>query len=689
MAGIREEFRNQLDHISLYVEYLDTLRQPDADYCADILSSIIQHALHGRHFDLVLLSDDNALDFVLQHRGDLFANSAVVFCGINNFRPALLSGFKDITGIAESPSYLETIATALKLHPGARQIVVVGGVRSLANLENRTMLGSALTRNPFYPPVQFVFWGDLPAEELTSRLEDLPPDSLVLVNGSVATGAGESLSYREEMRIISKACRRPIYSLWDTMLGEGIVGGKLVSGKQQGRLAARVALRILQGENPNRIPVTFGPNRYMFDARQLKKFGLSVRSLPAGSVVIHRAAPFYALSEGQLWVGMAVLTVLSLLLFFNILVRRRTQKRLYAEKEQVALLLRSAAEAIYGIDLQGRCTFCNPAALRMLGFRQEADLLHNNIHELIHHSRRDRTPYPVEECRVCAAYLHGENLHVEDEFFWRADGIGFPVEYWSYPIRKGDRTVGAVVTFLDITKRKEAEKKREEAVQELNAFVYTVSHDLRSPLSGIIGFADFLQQSASSILDENGRTALNEIVSQGDRMAAMLEDLLSLAKVGKLPTPAQAVDLNEVVAKVLGGLRRQIDATGLTVQTTSLPCARVPETLLSQVFSNLIGNAVRYAGEKGGPIEIAGKRNKTMVRFSIRDHGPGIPAQERQQVFDVFYRGSTAKRIPGTGIGLATVQKIARLYAGRVWIEDTPGGGATFTVELVDAPTEA
>ena len=266
----------------------------------------------------------------------------------------------------------------------------------------------------------------------------------------------------------------------------------------------------------------------------------------------------------------------------------------------------------------------------------------------------------------------------------RTDGTRFPIEYWSHPIRKGNETIGALVTFLDISERKRAEAERERALQELNAFVYTVSHDLRSPLAAIIGFSDFLLERQKTHLDEDARVALAEIQKQGERMSAMMEDLLSFAKVGELPRPAEAVDAGEVVQEVLQELSAQGIAGGLSIRTEPLPAVRMPPTFLAQIFSNLIGNAIRYAGPEGGPIEIGGTRTRDRVRFFVCDHGPGIPAMERERIFDVFYRGSTGEKITGTGIGLATVKKIAQFYAGAAWVEETPGGGATFWVEVGD-----
>ena len=138
--------------------------------------------------------------------------------------------------------------------------------------------------------------------------------------------------------------------------------------------------------------------------------------------------------------------------------RLRSEEAVRESEEKLRLLLDSTAEAIYGIDLEHRCTFCNPACLRTLGYERVDEMLGKNIHNLIHHTRADGTLFPVEECRVHGVTRSGEGVHAEDEVFWRANGTSFPVEYWSYPQRRGHEVVGAVVAFIDITERKLAER---------------------------------------------------------------------------------------------------------------------------------------------------------------------------------------------------------------------------------------
>jgi PAS domain S-box-containing protein len=154
--------------------------------------------------------------------------------------------------------------------------------------------------------------------------------------------------------------------------------------------------------------------------------------------------------------------------------RIRAQQALREREEQLQLLLDSTAEAIFGLDLEGKCTFCNRACLQALGFEHATDLLGRHVHQAMHHSRADGTPYPTEQCRICCALRRGECAHADDEVVWRADGTCIPVEYWSYPVWREGKVVGCVITFVDITARKLAEDELRSAHAESELFINTV-----------------------------------------------------------------------------------------------------------------------------------------------------------------------------------------------------------------------
>jgi PAS domain S-box-containing protein len=185
----------------------------------------------------------------------------------------------------------------------------------------------------------------------------------------------------------------------------------------------------------------------------------------------------------------------------------RVEAALRESTELVMLLLASAPEAIYGIDLEGDCTFCNPACLNLTGYEEPSELLGRNMHDVIHYAKGDGTAYPVEECFIYRAFLEGMGTHGDDEVLWRKDGSSFAAEYWSRPLHRNEQVIGAVVTFVDITARKQAEEilrtakaAAEAASRAKSEFLANMSHELRTPLNGVIGMTNLTL--ATDLTDE-------------------------------------------------------------------------------------------------------------------------------------------------------------------------------------------
>jgi len=251
------------------------------------------------------------------------------------------------------------------------------------------------------------------------------------------------------------------------------------------------------------------------------------------------------------------------------------------------------------------------------------------------------------------------------------------------PLIQADGQMRKLGMCRDITERLHTEAELRQANADLDAFVSTVSHDLRSPLTPLIGFAEFLLEQYAEKLDSTAISCLHEIESSGRRMQTLLEDLLTLARVGQIAAPEKPVSLKRVFDEVRQELAVQILRKRAQISASDeLPEVRVPESLLVDLLRNLFGNALNYAAATDPRIELEARSLPNRVEIRVIDHGPGVPLSERESIFEPFKRGSAAKLAAGTGIGLATVRKIARLYQGQVRIEETPGGGATFVVDF-------
>ena len=364
-------------------------------------------------------------------------------------------------------------------------------------------------------------------------------------------------------------------------------------------------------------------------------------------------------------------------------------------EERIRLLLDSTAEAIYGTDLSGVCTFCNPTCARLLGYESPAALIGRQMHPLIHHTRRDGSPYPPERSPIYEAMRHREQAHVDDEVLWRADGTCFPAEYWSHPIIRHDEVIGAVVTFLDVTERRRAEEEIQEGVRRREQFLAMLSHELRNPLAAILSATRILGQAEWG-RDGVCREAGLVVDRQAKHMTRLLDDLLDVSRItrGRIVLRTEVLDLRDTARsaiEALGPLLAEHD-TRLTVDIPDEPLRVIGDAArLHQIQANLLGNASKYT-DRGGHVRFELRQIGSHARIRVSDDGRGIEASLLPRIFDLFVQGdqSIARSEGGLGIGLTLLRSLVELHDGRVEAEsDGPGRGSTFTVWLNVAPATA
>lgn len=330
MNGIRDTFARSGYDIEMSTEYLDARRYVDPEPARRIRELVLSK-LEGATPNLVMVSDNAALNFMLSERDRLFPDTPIVFCGINDFTPSMLLENRGITGVAEDVSILETVALALRFHPGTEEIIVIGRTSVAADKHNRDSFVAALPGLP--PQLKVTFWDDLTLSELKTRLEKVEKHSVLFLNGLITDEIGRQLMYGETTKWTCRHSAAPIYSLWDVYLGYGIVGGKLVNGYRQGQMAAELALHILKGERAEDLPVIKGgdANRVMFDYQQLTRFQIPLSELPPDAFLVHRPDSFYQKYKTLVWATAAIVLVLSglvVLLGLTIIRQRRTEEAL-------------------------------------------------------------------------------------------------------------------------------------------------------------------------------------------------------------------------------------------------------------------------------------------------------------------------------------------------------------------------
>lgn len=342
-------------------------------------------------------------------------------------------------------------------------------------------------------------------------------------------------------------------------------------------------------------------------------------------------------------------------------------EELELEKARLRAVLDGMMDPAYICGSDYRLTFANRAMKELVG-AGDGKICYEAIYG--RDSVCEGCPLP----EVLAGKVVREEKSLQDT------GRVYEVIHSPYPlIKKPTHKLGVC---RDMTERIAARRRLQQTNRELDAFVSTVSHDLRSPLTPLIGFADLLEERYGDRLDDIGHECLKEIKKTAEKMKNLLEDLLSLSRVGQLKEPEEPLDATTIAEDVLLELADKVLEHRAKVTIETLPAVRVAEPLLTDLFRNLLGNALKYAAPVNPEIEVRGRSFKDRNRYLVCDHGPGIERDERDDIFEPFRRGKNCQGIAGTGIGLATVAKIARVYGGSAWVEETPGGGATFIVDF-------
>ncbi|MGH9624730.1 MAG: ATP-binding protein, partial [Bryobacteraceae bacterium] len=221
------------------------------------------------------------------------------------------------------------------------------------------------------------------------------------------------------------------------------------------------------------------------------------------------------------------------------------------------------------------------------------------------------------------------------------------------------------------------------ANEDLHQFAYSVSHDLREPLRMLSIYSQMLERNCGSRLDDDSKEFLGYITEGAGRMDALLADLLAYLRVADaLPAESVLIDAAAILDKSKANLSGMINDSSAEIRAELLPRVRVEEIHMLQLFQNLIGNAIKYRGERPPMIRISCKREGAWRQICVQDNGIGIAPEYREQVFGIFKRLHNRAEYPGTGIGLAICQKIVDRYGGRIWVESEPGEGSTFCFTL-------
>lgn len=368
-------------------------------------------------------------------------------------------------------------------------------------------------------------------------------------------------------------------------------------------------------------------------------------------------------------------------------------------EEKFRATVESAPLAMIMIDRDGRIVLVNAEAARLFAYDRQ-ELLGQSVEQLV--PARFHSHHPD----LRADFLHNPQARRmgagRDLYGVRKDGTEFPVEIGLNPIEI-ERGIFVLSAIVDITERKQMEQalrnmneeleqrvasrtaelaNSNEALErsnlELQQFAYIASHDLQAPLRGISGFVQLLQQEYGGKIDERADEWIRRAVENTHYMQTLIQDLLSYSQVDSRSAPFTAVNCSKIFDEVAAMLEASIQDVKAQVTRDALPTLIGDRSQLAQLFLNLVGNGLKYHGDKAPCIHVSAEVRDNEWLFSVRDNGIGIAAKYHDRIFDIFGRLHTRQAYPGTGIGLAVCRRVVHRHGGRIWVESIPGEGSTF-----------
>jgi PAS domain S-box-containing protein len=358
--------------------------------------------------------------------------------------------------------------------------------------------------------------------------------------------------------------------------------------------------------------------------------------------------------------------------------RQQAEASLERLSWQNQLILNSAGEGIYGLDSQGKITFANPAAARMLGYEVE-QLIGQWMHTLLNHSQPDWIPYLLSESPIYQTLRDGTVQNRTGDLFWRQDGSVFPVDYVSSPIREQDKIVGAVVVFKDITERQLVEQMKDE-------FISVVSHELRTPLTSILSTLGLLSSGWLKSYPDKSQRMLEIAVSNTNRLVRLISDILDVERIkfGKMTMEPQHCNAADLMLQSVDAMRALAEKTQVTLAVTPISINLwVDPDRIIQTFTNLLNNAIKFSPPQT-TVRLTGEIHPGQVIFRVKDEGIGIPEDKLETIFDRFAQvdASNSRSQGGTGLGLTICRGIIQQHGGQIWAESKPGEGSTFCLTL-------
>ena len=669
-SQIEKNFKDN-KNVELTTVYMDSKRIDTASYLNN-LANLYKEQFQNRKFDLVIVSDNTALDFMIKYHEFLFKDTPVLFCGINDFDSSILNvnNIRNfMSGVAEEVDLEKNFELISKLHPKLKNLLIINDTSTTGYAVKK---GLDPIIKKYENKFKIEYTDDLEINNLKQKVSSLDKEnSVILFVLLFKDTTGKYFTHKQSFAQVKKVSQVPIYGLWDFYLDNGIVGGLLTSAIAQGDAVSKMAIEVLNGKKISDIPILEkSPNVYMFDYNELKKFNLDVSKHINNPIIINEPASVYKEHTKFFLLSIIIIIVLSIVVIIlkaNIQKREKVELELSNRLEFDKVLLDTIPNPIYYKNIEGKFLGCNTSF---------SNLVNSSRNEIIGKTAFDFFPLNVasKNTQIDQELLNTFATSTSEFTFYTPSNEMKHIILNKAVYKNIDGSVGGIVCIMDDMTERVQQKQfliQQSKLAEMGDMVAAIAHQWNEPLVELSALVQDIQTSylLNELKDMEVKDFVNDSMVQIKYMSRTLSDFRNFLKPStkkKLFSISKALtEINEIIGKQVFYSNIQMSFNYKNENEELLIYGY--ENEFKQVLLNLINNAKNKIVEKDfdyskkAKIDINIQRTPTHNIIEIADDGGKIDESIIDSIFEPYF----STKPNGTGIGL---------YMAKVIIEDKMRG---------------
>ncbi|MBN2166025.1 MAG: PAS domain-containing protein [Marinilabiliaceae bacterium] len=691
---VQKHFHNN-DNYSLFIEFMDSKRFQDSSYFKALAKLYIKK-YNSIKFNGIICSDNNALDFIIEYGDSIWGKPPIVFCGINNPLNYRNIDTTRIFGVNEQIDFKSTIKCAITIQPNLNEFIIIGDKTRSFTIFYQQFLEAIKSYNGKISHRLFIVTDTHSLKKLLSKIN--PSHKAIYLLSLYINKNGSTNEMAKEAYDIFSKFKIPVYGNWDFLFPNLIIGGKIIKGSNQGKLASELMIKKIHSPHISIPYISSCKQEWVFDQQLLEKFNINKKLLPPNSQIVNNESSFLFKykKEGSIVIGVIIfLIIIILLLISNTIQRRKAELELLVSENRLELALEGAKQGLWDVNINNKTFYVNQQFASLLGYSnpQDMNISLSNWENFFYADDMDHLKETL--------YLHNikklDSINCEVRLIKKSKDFEWFAIHGKITENDKDKPIRITGSILNINNQKtfesellNAKNKAEESDRLKSSFLANMSHEIRTPMNAILGFADIV---TSDLVNQKERNSyLSLIKKSGESLLTLINDIIDISKIesGQLVITPEVFNLNNLLTHIEKITNTLIANSEKNIHFIIKKDTKNEDLLitadphrLEQILLNLITNSIKFTST--GFIELEYIiENKNTLTFNIKDSGIGISDEHKKIIFERFRQAdeSTAKKFGGTGLGLAICNSLIKMMGGNISVDSTPGMGSNFSFKI-------